>query len=214
MLRRLFLSRVASFPALVGVPRQSSSPATNGAPAGGRFQAARHDKDDWYDQLPGRHRVVFDTWMAAEFADAIRFVGNYFRGSADGYSLTAKDVAVVVIARHRTAPFAYNDAMWAKYGKFFSERMAFVDPKTKQAPTSNPYSEQVSSLIKQGVHFGICNLTTRSYSRTIADATGVDAEAVYKELTTSTFGNSHFVAAGVLGVTRAQEHGYVLVSVG
>jgi intracellular sulfur oxidation DsrE/DsrF family protein len=34
------------------------------------------------------------------------------------------------------------------------------------------------------------------------------------ELTTNTVGNAHFVPAGIVAVTRAQEHGYALVGIG
>jgi hypothetical protein len=48
----------------------------------------------------------------------------------------------------------------------------------------------------------------------IAERTGVDENAVYKELTSNTIGNAHFVSAGVVAVTRAQEYGYSLVAIG
>ena len=136
------------------------------------------------------------------------------RAGTQPLELGAKDLAVIIIARHRTAPFAYNDAMWAKYGKAFSERMEYVDPKTKEAPTKNPYGTQLAALVKQGVHVGICNLTTRSYSQRLGELTGKPADEIYKEITSNTVGNGHFVPAGVVGATRAQEHGYALVSIG
>ena len=213
MLRRLFLSRFAGAPVLFGLGGQAT--AAPAAPARtSPFEAERHTLDDWMDQVPGRHRVVFDTWTAAEFQNAVQFAGNIFRGNKDGYSLSDKDVAMIITVRHHTAPFAFTDALWAKYGVHFSKRMSFVDPATKQAPTANLYGRQVSNLIQQGVHMAVCNLTTRAYTRIIADATGKPDEEIYKELTTGTLGNSHFVPAGVVAVTRAQEHGYTLVSVG
>jgi intracellular sulfur oxidation DsrE/DsrF family protein len=121
---------------------------------------------------------------------------------------------VVMVVRHRTAPFAFNDAMWAKYGKAFSDRMEFTDPKTHEPPTTNLYAGPVGALLKQGVHLAVCSLTTRSYSQRLAEQAKSSADEVFKELTSNTIGTSHFVPAGVVAVTRAQEHGYVLVSVG
>ena len=209
MLRRSFLSAVSAVTALAGAGGQKSSEA----PAG-RFEPARHARDDWFDQLPGKHRVVFDTWSAEKFDDLIRFAGNIFRGNKDGYDLTERDHAVVIIVRHRTAPFAFNDAMWAKYGKPFSERIDFTDPRTRQIPATNYYGAQLAALVKQGVHLGVCNLTPRSISQRLAELAGKSADETYQELTTNTIGNAHFVPAGVLGVTRAQEHGYALISIG
>jgi intracellular sulfur oxidation DsrE/DsrF family protein len=209
MLRRSFLSRFPAAAAVFGLRDQKPSEP----PAGG-FEPVRHARDDWFDQLPGQHRVVFDTWTADKFDDAIRFANNIFRGNKDGYDLTERDHAVIIVVRHRTAPFAFSDAMWAKYGKPFSERMQFTDPKTKQAPGTNLYGPQLTALIKQGVHLAVCNLTTRSVSERLSELTGKTRDEMYQELTTNTVGNSHFVPAGVLGVTRAQEHGYALISIG
>ena len=64
------------------------------------------------------------------------------------------------------------------------------------------------------MHFSICNLTTRAYTRIIADAGGANADDVYKELGANTLGPSHFVPAGVVGISRAQEHGYTMIAIG
>ena len=206
MQRRSFFSRLAGTGALFGF-----ASATAGASA---FEAARHEQDGWLDQLPGKHRVIFDTWTADKFRDGLQFASNYSRVNKDAYGLADKDVAIVMGARHHTAPFAFNDAMWAKYGKHFSERMSFTDPKTKQPPTINLYTSGLSALVKQGMHFSICSLTTRAYTRIIAQAIGGNADDVFKELSANTIGNAHFVPAGVVTVSRAQEYGYTTISIG
>ena len=48
----------------------------------------------------------------------------------------------------------------------------------------------------------------------IARDTGADRDAVRAELTAGAIGAAQFVPAGVIAVTRAQEYGYGLVSVG
>ena len=210
MLRRSFLSRFPAAAALFGVaPQKPADP-----PTVSDFHPTRHTQDDWMDQLPGQHRVVFDTWTAAKFPDVLRFAGNIFRGNKDGYQLSEKEVAIVIVARHGSAPFAFNDAMWAKYSKPFSDRMEFLDPKTNKPPVVNVHGAQLGALVKQGVHLAVCNLTTRSISQRLAELSGTNADEVYKELTTNTVGNAHFVPAGVVGATRAQEHGYALISIG
>jgi intracellular sulfur oxidation DsrE/DsrF family protein len=209
MLRRSFLSRFPAAAALLGL--QAPAP-TEAAVAG--FQAAHHAQDAWFDELPGKHRVVFDTYNAAAFQEAVQFTNNYFRVNKDAYKLADKDFAVVLIVRHHTAPFAFNDAMWAKYGKAFSDRMGYKDPKTNDAPTTNVFGTQLTALAKQGLHLGVCNLTTRSVSQRLAEQTKTSQEEIYKELTANTVGPSHFVPAGIVAVTRAQEHGYALVSIG
>jgi intracellular sulfur oxidation DsrE/DsrF family protein len=213
MQRRSFLSRFPALAALVGAGAATPAAAAAFAPENIRFEPVKHSQDDWLDSLPGKHRVVFDTWTAPKFPEAMQFANNIFRGNRD-YELSEKDIAIVIVARHSTAPFAFNDAMWAKYGKYFSERMEFLDPKTNKPPTANVHAERLGGLLKQGVHLAVCNLTTRSSAQRLAELNGAKMEDVYKEITTNALPNAHFVAAGVVGATRAQERGYALISIG
>ena len=213
MLRRSFFSRFGVAAAALGFGSQPAA-AQNAAPAANRWQAARHEQDDWLETLPGTHRILFDTWTAARFGDSMLFSGNYYRANRDGYGLGDRDLAVVVCVRHQTAPFAFNDAMWAKYGQAFSKRMGWVDPKTQAPPSVNVHNRQLSDFIKQGMHLAVCNLTTRAYTQIIADQTHTGVEDVYKELTSNTIGNCHFVPAGVVAATRAQERGFTIISIG
>jgi intracellular sulfur oxidation DsrE/DsrF family protein len=212
MLRRSFFSKFGAAAAALGFADQAASSAQ--APAGARWQSARHEQDDWFEALPGKHRVLFDTWTAGKFGDSMLFSGNYYRANRDTYGLDDRDLAVVVCVRHQTAPFAFNDAMWAKYGKAFSKRMGWVDPKTQEPPATNVYNRQLSNFVKQGMHIAVCNLTTKAYTQIIADQTKTSADEVYKELTANTIGNCHFVPAGVVAATRAQERGYAVISIG
>ena len=72
--RRSFLTRfnagAAAIAALAvsGVARAQVKPA----PAT-RFEPARHDKDDWMDQIPGKHRLVIDTTTLDGFRDGVLF---------------------------------------------------------------------------------------------------------------------------------------------
>src|SRR5690349_2086318 len=138
MLRRAFLSRVSAIGALVSGQTAPSAqtpaapPPQTPKPSAG---PARHPQDEWLDQAPGKHRVVFDTWMADKFGEASAFVGNWLRVNKDEYGLTDSDLAVVLVARHGTGPFAFNEAMWAKYGKIFAERMSTNDKVAHPNPT-------------------------------------------------------------------------------
>jgi intracellular sulfur oxidation DsrE/DsrF family protein len=87
-------------------------------------------------------------------------------------------------------------------------------PVAHPNPTPNIHAARLENLTKQGVRLAACNLTTRAYTQMIAKETGAEAEAIYKELTTKTIGSAQFVPAGIVAVTRAQEHGYALVSIG
>src|SRR3954468_4256197 len=162
--RRSFLARLVAAAAAFALgpasargqdaaPKPSASPASSG----GRWQAAREARDDWYDQVPGKHRLVFDSVSPEGVASAVQFTGNFFTGNRNGYSLEASDVAVIIVMRHRATQFAFTDAIWSKYGAALSESEEFVDPKTKQAPVVNIYRAQIENNAKRGGHIGACD---------------------------------------------------------
>src|SRR5436853_2357162 len=108
---------------------------------GSRFDAMRHAQDDWLD-LPGKHRYIFDAPNPDGFGIAIQFTTTYFNINVNDYGLKDSDVAVVLVARHRSTLLAYNDAIWAKWGKPISDRNGLLDPKTKPPPMSNLQRER------------------------------------------------------------------------
>ena len=203
MMRRIFLSGA---PALAFL---QSPVATIRA-----WQAARHSQDDWFDDNAAKHRVIFDTWNPERFPDALQFSGNTVETNKTDYDLAASELAIVICVRHRTTPFAFNDAMWAKYGKAFSAQMAWTDPATHEAPTANPHTRRLAALAEQGVRLAICNRTTRAYGANAARQAGTANDVVVKELMANTVIPGHFVPAGVIAVTRAQERGYANISIG
>lgn len=188
------------------MPAQSTPPAA--APS------KRHAQDDWLDQAPTGHRVIFDTWMADTVGEAIGFAGNWMRVNKEAYGLTDADLALVVVMRHGSAPFAFNEAMWTKFGKIFAANMSANDKVAHPNPSTNVYAERLQNLAKQGMRLAVCNLTTRAYTQIIAKETGTSPDAVLTDLTSNTVGPAIFVPAGIVAVTRAEERGYALVSIG
>jgi intracellular sulfur oxidation DsrE/DsrF family protein len=208
MLRRAFLSRFPGAAAFVAVPQPPpSTPQPSTGPA-------RHAQDNWLDEAPGKHRVIFDTWMADKFGEALGFAGNWVRINKDQYGLTDADLADVIVARHGSTPFVFNEAMWAKYGKIFAANMSANNKTLHPNPATNIYASRLGNLAKQGMRLAVCGLTTRAYTQIIAKEAGAKQETVLKELTANAIGNAQFVPAGIVAVTRAQEHGYALVSIG
>ena len=221
--RRSFLTRVnaglASFAAMAGVAL-----AQNKAAAAAPWEPARHEKDDWLDRPSSKHRVVFDTINLETFGDAVFFANNFVHVNGSQYGLQNSDLAVVIIARHSSTPFGYNDAMWAKYGLALAERSRVEDPKTKMAPKVNIFNTAgygellpnrgttLEALAKEGIEFGVCSVSTRGYSSVIAQALGGKVDDIFNELTSNLVSNARMVPAGIVAVTRAQERGYSLVT--
>jgi intracellular sulfur oxidation DsrE/DsrF family protein len=226
MARRSFLARLGVGAGVLGATAVGSSAALADVAASGdaAWRPARHEQDNWLDQIPGIHRFAFDTTTPAGIDGALRFANNYYNVNQNAYGLKETDLAVVIIARARSTSFGYNDAMWAKYGKVFSDQSGFTDPKTKQAPTVNfyalpddgsgdPISGAMQALIKKGVRFGVCASATRNIAGRVAKATGGDTDAIVKELGANLIcPNARLVPAGIVAVNRAQERGYAICS--
>src|SRR5262245_26872848 len=139
--RRSFLSRLS-----VGFTAFAAAVAGGGAAAQAqssgiaRSQPPRYELDDWMDKGSAKHRLVVDTTTPDGFGNALPFSNNFYTGNQNGYGLKEPDLAVIIIARHSSTAFAYNDAMWAKYGATLAKRANFSDPKTKDSPKSNLYN--------------------------------------------------------------------------
>jgi intracellular sulfur oxidation DsrE/DsrF family protein len=221
--RRSFFARLAAGAAAFGL---GAGAAEAQAPPAGRWQPARHAEDDWYDTLPGKHRFFLDAVSPNGTGEAIAFATNYFAANRSGYKLEDHELAVVICLRHLATPFAFNDAIWAKYGAALSEMLKFVDPRTSQAPTVNVYNATdaggalpnrgiaLDALARRGVHYAVCDMATRRFAGGIARATKSESDAVYKELVANPVSNCHFVSAGIVAVDRAQERGYSFAYVG
>ena len=212
--RRSFLTRVnlgaASLAVLFG---RSASAQVKSAPA--RFEPLRHDKDDWMDELPGKHRLVFDTVSPAGLSDALLFANNYMLANRNDYGLRNSDLAVIIVVRHLSTTFGFSDAMWKKYGEPMAKGSGdFVDPKTKAAPTANVYTNGMGGqFIEQGGQFAVCSMATRRVAGAIAQAVSGKADDINAELIANLAPNARMVPAGIVALSRAQERGYTLAVV-
>jgi intracellular sulfur oxidation DsrE/DsrF family protein len=185
-----------------------------------RNQIAQHPEDNWLDRPNAAHRLVIDSTSPEGGGGALAFANNFFEANKAGYKLEAPSIAVVVVLRHFSTPFAYKDTMWGKYGAVFTTPTHFTDPKTKQAPKINVYNADgyglslpnfgvtIDAAAKQGVQFAVCDMATHFFAMQIADSMKLKPDAVYRELTGNLIPNAHLVAAGIVAVNRAQERGY------
>lgn len=209
--RRSFLTRFhAGAAAIAAMALGGRAAAQVKSQAAAKWEPARHDQDNWMDELPGKHRFVFDTVGNASLGDAILFAGNYIVANRNDYGLQNGDLAIIVIIRHRSTSFGFNDAMWAKYGM---QLASFAE--VGNAPKTNPHNTgglSLDSLSKQGARYAVCSMATRRIAGSIAQATGGNADAVNAELVANLVPNARMVPAGIVAVNRAQERGYSLVT--
>jgi intracellular sulfur oxidation DsrE/DsrF family protein len=222
--RRSFLARAgaatAAFGAAFGAQRAGGqTPAAAPAAAGARWQPTHHPQDDWYDQVPGKHRFFFDVTTTPGLVEAMQFVGNFYEANKSDYDLAPADLAVIVCLRHNAAPFGFNDAMWKKYGETLARRAEYVDQRNKDVtPAANPYTpvaaadaarvRGLAGLVRNGARFAICNISTQGIAGMIARAVDGKRDEIYKELAANLIPSARLVPAGILAVNRAQERGY------
>ena len=192
------------------------------------FKPAAHTEDAWLNQRPGKHRIFIDSATPDGAGSAILYSNNLFNANKSTYAGAADaDLAIVVCMRHFATPFAFTDAMWAKYGAVMSGMLNFKDPKTKAAPAINVYRNSpefgltlpnlgntIDAVTKRGVYFAVCDTATHFLASQMATPMKMTADEIYKDLSTNLIPNSRLVSAGVVAVTRAQEHGYSLLYAG
>lgn len=202
--------------AAAGLVAWRADTSAQAPPAARTFQPVRHAADAWLDTVPGKHRVVVDTVSPNGAAEGIGYSTNVFAANLSGYQLGNADIALVLCLRHNATAFAFNNAMWAKYGKVFADRIGYK-AANGATPAANPRNSgerpALDRLAARGAHFIVCGLSTNLYAGLIAGPDG-DRVAVFKELEANMVANAHIMAAGVVGITRAQEYGYSLIYVG
>ncbi len=196
------------------VPRDASA-------KNARWQPALEKDDDWME-IPARHRLVFDATSADGAAHALFFARNYIGINKSAYGLEPSQLATIIILRHMATVFAFDDAIWAKYGKLLSTMAKFTDPKTQEAPTRNLYDVKgygpglanadatLSDLAGQGVRFAVCGAATQRIIGMVVAQTKANAEEVRQEFQSHLVPNGRMVAAGIVTVNRAQERGYAM----
>jgi len=205
--RRSLLKKVGAT-AVAGLAVGAAPACAQASPQSAGFEPARHDLDSWLGEMEGSHRVFVDSSTMPGGVNAMRFASNILTAHEEAYSGKVTDIAMVVCFRHSSTPYAFGDAIWAKYG-------AALNPSADPVPTSNPLNgsgqTSIGSLVGKGVHFAICARATRAVAGRLARAADVPTEDVLEELMAGAIPSSRFVPAGVMTVTRAQEYGYSLL---
>lgn len=184
------------------------------------------DPDEWFKQIKGKHRIVFDVTRPNEvlpFAWARVFLlTNAATGTPE------KDCNVVLILRHDGIPYAFEDRIWKKYnfGEVFKAGELGVAFQAADAATAaanrNPLWKPkkgdfkvpgfgevqigINELQDSGVMFGVCNAAITVYSSILAQQMKMDAAEVMKDWMAGLLPGIQVVPSGVWAIGRAQEH--------
>ena len=212
--RRKFLGNIAAGAAALGMLSIPSS--IKAAP---KLFEQTDDADEWFKQIKGKHRVVFDATRPHEIMPfawpRVFLMTNEMTGTP------SKDSSVVVVLRHDAIPYAFEDRIWAKYK--FGEMFKADDPATKTASVRNPFAKPapgeykipgfgpvpigINELQASGVMFAVCNAAMTVYSTVTADQMKMSAADVMKEWKSGLLPGIQIVPSGVWALGRAQEHG-------
>src|SRR5712691_9805536 len=102
---RSFLTSLSTGMAAFAGMIAASPMAGQGQSTTAHWQPERHEKDDWLDKLPGKHRLVFDTTTPEGFGEALAFANNFIRVNQSDYAVPSSELAVIIVARSRSTPF-------------------------------------------------------------------------------------------------------------
>lgn len=183
-------------------------------------------KDAWLDKPGTRHRLVFDTSVAPAAESALYYADSFYEANKSDYGIAPEALGVVIILRHFSTPFAFNDAVWRKYGALIAKQLKLEGDKAERALKGNPLltsptpdkkddsTVTLTSLHAKGARYAVCALATKGMAGIIAKQTGQSADAVEKELHAAVIPGGVFMASGIVALNRAQEHGYAFAYVG
>lgn len=211
--RRNFLGNIAAGAAALGM--LSIPESIKAAPS---LFKETSDADDWFNQVNGKHRVVFDATRPngmMPFAwPRVFLLTNMATGTPE------KENSVVVVLRHEAIPYAFNDHVWSKYK--FGEVFKVDDEATKTALVRNPFANPkpgeykipgfgavqigINELQASGVMFAVCNAAMTVYSAVVADGMKTDAATVMQDWKSGLLPGIQIVPSGVWALGRAQEH--------
>lgn len=213
--RREFLGLGLTLAALGG---SQASAATSAGPT-------EEPQDAWLEQGGRRHRIIFDTISVKGVGEALNFGDNFYKANLSGYGIAGPDLSVVIILRHFSVVFGFNDAAWAKFGQALTDwgQLAELGIKTG---AMNPYSatpldpkltsngRRLSGVAQEGARFAVCEVAAKAVAFMHSKATGADNNEVLEELKANMIPGAVWVPAGIVTLNRAQERGYTACSCG
>ena len=201
-----------------------------GAPATA-WRPTSEASDRWMDKPGTRHRIAFDTTNAPAASAGLAFALNYIHTTETGYGIRPDQLGVIVIMRHMATPFAFNDRIWAKYGRKFASILKLEGSEAIRAARENPLLTRASdappppkglewiarhdigNLTAMGVQIAACGLATEGMAIDLAGE-GKDWKPVFAELSANLVPSAHLMPSGIVAVGHAQEHGYAIAYVG
>ena len=173
------------------------------------------DADDWFKNIKGKHRIVYDGSTPHGGFPVIWnwafYLSNNGTGTEDG------DMTAMSVLRHKGIPLAFENRLWEKYP--IGEVFGINDNKTNAPSKRNPYYEPqdgdfplpviegIKRMQERGAMFCVCDLATKVYSNAVAEQMKLDPTEVYNDWVSGVLPGIQLVPSGVWALGRAQENG-------
>jgi len=157
--------------------------------------------DSWTMRLTSAHKAVFDSPEIAENSTlGVLQARRYVSGVTAALGATAQ---TVIVLRHQSIPFAFNDAMWEKYNIGEASKVKSGDAWARK----NVLLAQLGRLSSEGHILLGCDLATQGYAQGYAEKAKTTMKEVYEELKANLIPGLILQPNGVYAVLRAQEVG-------
>lgn len=217
--RREFLGQMAaSAMVLAGAACAAPVAATQTAPAPPPSPAQpMHWDDSWTQRLTAKHKAVFDSPEIAENSTlGLLQSQRYINGMREALGAGPTDVQAVIVVRHMSIPFAFNDAMWEKYSIGEQSKVKSGDAWATKNPglaarrgggDSDRPQSNIPWLTSHGHIVLACDLATQGFAAGYATRVKSTMKAVYEELKANLAPGVILQPNGVYAVLRAQEAG-------
>ena len=221
--RRKFLGTIATGAAALGLSTIGAPVNAHAGilPALGKDLHEPGDPEELFNQLKGKHRMVFDVVEPKQGHEAILPFAwpKVFLLTNAATGTPEKETNAVVILRHNAIPYAMEDRLWAKYkfGEFFnikddttdapSVRNRFWKPNPGYSvPGVGPVPIGINELQESGVIFCVCSMAINVISAIAAANMKLKHEDVKSDWISGILPGIQQVPSGLWAVGRAQEH--------
>lgn len=217
--RRGFIGTVSAGAAAIGLS-MFTSPVLAAIDQSRSFTEP-NNPDDWFKQIKGKHRIVFDSTEPLQIPVFPFAWPRVFLMTNAATGTPAKDCGVVMVLRHNAFPYALDSSLWKKYK--LGEMFKINDPATQSPATRNPFWQPapgsfkvpgvgevkigINELQDSGVLFCACHVALTVDSAAIAAKMKADPAEVKKEWEAGILPGVQLVPSGIWAVGRAQEHG-------
>lgn len=173
------------------------------------------DPDAWINGLKGQQKVMIHVHQY--FMTALVDARNMMANARDMYGVPEAQNSLAVVTHGPAIQGLFRDDVWKSraLGEFYKVN----DPMTGAPATRNiyltaqdgkPADAAVSSLMKRGVTFVVCNVALLNLSKRLASA-GSSPDAVHDELAAGLVEGAFLVPDVFVSMQRAQKRGVAYI---